>query len=95
MAEPRDGWAKMDILAKILTPVVIFGLGTWYNVNQNRATESQKVSDRIVSLVKSLSSDRVQERKAALALLQHEKAKPPIELWLNPIDLLKATSDAE
>ncbi|MEO6726327.1 MAG: hypothetical protein ABIU20_01190 [Blastocatellia bacterium] len=77
MAEPRDGWAKLDILAKVLTPVIIFGLGTWYNVNQGKQAEAQKVSDRIVSLVKSLSSDKVQERKAALALIQYEKSKHP------------------
>src|SRR5205085_11110050 len=80
IVEPRDRCAIFDILAKILTPVIIFALVTWYNLNQNKVAEAQKVSDRIVTLVKSLSSDKVQERKAALALIQYEKSKHPSEV---------------
>ncbi|MBS1788619.1 MAG: hypothetical protein JST85_12900 [Acidobacteria bacterium] len=79
MAETRtrDLWDKIDILAKIMTPVVLFALGTLYNLHQNGITESQKVADRVTSLVKSLSSDKVDERKAALALLKYERSKNP------------------
>jgi len=77
MAETRtrDKWAKIDILAKIMTPVVLFAMGTLYNMHQNRIAEAQKVADRVTSLVKSLSSDKVEEQKAALALLKYEKSK--------------------
>ena len=79
MAETRtrDLWDKVDILAKIMTPVVLFALGTLYNLHQNKITESQKVADRVTSLVTSLSSDKVDERKAALALLKYERSKNP------------------
>ena len=79
MAETRtrDLWDKVDIVAKIMTPIVLFALGTLYNLHQNRITESQKVADRVTSLVKSLSSDKVDERKAALALLKYERSKNP------------------
>lgn len=79
MAETRarDMWEKIDIVAKIMTPVVLFALGTLYNLHQNKLTESQKVADRVTSLVKSLSSDKVDERKAALALLKYERARNP------------------
>lgn len=79
MAETRtrDLWDKIDIMAKIMTPVVLFALGTLYNLHQNKITESQKVADRVTSLVKSLSSDKADERKAALALLKYERARNP------------------
>ena len=79
MAESRtrDLWDKVDIVAKIMTPVVLFALGTLYNLHQNKVTESQKVADRVTSLVKSLSSDKTDERKAALALLKYERARNP------------------
>ena len=79
MAETRtrDMWDKIDIVAKIMTPVVLFALGTLYNLHQNKLTESQKVADRVTSLVKSLSSEKADERKVALALLKYERAKNP------------------
>ncbi len=79
MAETRtrDLWDKIDILAKIATPIVLFAMGTAYNLHQSKIAESQKVADRVTSLVKSLSSDKVDERKAALALLKYEQAKDP------------------
>ncbi len=41
MAESRtrDLWDKVDIVAKIMTPVVLFALGTLYNLHQNKVTE--------------------------------------------------------
>jgi len=79
MAETRnrDLWDKIDILAKIMTPVVLFTFGTLYNMHQTRINEAQKASDRVASLVKSLSSPNVEERKTALALLNYEKSKHP------------------
>lgn len=79
MAETRtrDLWDKIDILAKIMTPVVLFTFGTLYNMHQTKINEAQKASDRVASLVKSLSSQNVEERKTALALLNYEKSKHP------------------
>lgn len=79
MAETRtrDLWDKIDILAKIMTPVVLFTFGTLYNMHQTKINEAQKASDRVASLVKSLSSPNIEERKTALALLNYEKSKHP------------------
>ncbi|MDX2042799.1 MAG: hypothetical protein SF097_16390 [Acidobacteriota bacterium] len=79
MAETRtrDLWDKIDILAKIMTPVVLFTFGTLYNMHQTRINEAQKASDRVATLVKSLSSPNIEERKTALALLNYEKSKHP------------------
>lgn len=79
MAETRtrDLWDKIDIIAKIMTPVVLFTFGTLYNMHQTKITEAQKASDRVAALVKSLSSQNVEERKTALALLNYEKSKHP------------------
>lgn len=73
----RDLWDKVDILAKIATPIVLFGLGTAYNLHQSKIAESQKVADRVTSLVKHLNSENVEERKTALVLLKYEKSKEP------------------
>lgn len=79
MAETRtrDLWDKIDILAKIMTPVVLFTFGTLYNMHQTKINEAQKASDRVMSLVKNLSSPNIEERKTALALLNYEKSKHP------------------
>src|SRR5215510_1802944 len=54
MAEPRDSWSKIDIVARsvaaIFLPVVLLIVGNWYAGQQRRAAESrlaeeQKASD--------------------------------------------------
>ncbi|MEK7830889.1 MAG: hypothetical protein AAB401_07380 [Acidobacteriota bacterium] len=95
----RDLWDKIDILAKIMTPVVLFVFGTLYNMHQNRVAESQRAADRVASLVKSLSSQNVEERKTVLALLSYESSKNPAavpeDLLLVLIQLAKTDRNAE
>lgn len=88
MPEPRDLWAKLDIIGKILTPVVIFALGTMYNWHQQKVNEAQKTAERVANLVKSLHSDKSQEKLAALALLRLERQKHPEDV---PEELLVST----
>jgi hypothetical protein len=71
MGEPRDGWAKIDIIAKALTPIMLFLLGTIYTHYQNKAAEAQKTADRVATLVKSLNSEKKEEKLAAIYLLAY------------------------
>lgn len=80
MAESRDGWAKIDILAKVLTPIMLFLLGTMYSYYQSKAAEAQKTADRVATLVKSLNSDKSDEKLTAIFLLKREKQKHPDEV---------------
>jgi hypothetical protein len=80
MPESRDAWAKLDILAKVLTPVMLFGLGTLYSHYQNKAAGAQKAQDRVATLVKSLYSEKPEERLTAIYLLKREKEKHPGEV---------------
>ena len=80
MAESRDGWAKIDIIAKGLTPIMLFLLGTMYSYYQSKVAEAQKTADRVATLVKSLNSDKADEKLTAILLLKREKQRYPEEV---------------
>jgi len=77
MPENRDWFTKVDLTAKILTPVMIFALGTMYSCRQSKVDLEQKTMDRMVSLCKSLSSSSPSEQKIALALINQQKKNYP------------------
>jgi hypothetical protein len=85
VSEKRDWYAKADLVSKILTPVVIFFLGTMYSCQQKRIDVEQKSLDRVTNLAKSLSSANAGEQKVALALITREKQLHPD---LIPTDIL-------
>lgn len=80
MPEQRDRWSKLDIIAGILTPILIFSFGTIISIQQHRSDEAQKIADRVADLVKSLNSDRPNEQLTAIALLRLEKQRHPNEV---------------
>ena len=80
MADPRDTWSKVSIVASMLTPILIFAFGTLYSVQQDRMEEAQKSADRVTTLVKDLSSDNPNEQLMAIFLLRREKQKHPEEV---------------
>ncbi len=77
MPEQRDWYDKTDLVAKILTPVVIFLLATIYSCQQKKIDVEQKSLDRVTNLAKNLSSDKPAEQKVALALITQEKQLHP------------------
>jgi hypothetical protein len=77
MTGSRDGWAKIDIIVKGLTPIMLFLLGTMYSYYQSKAAEAQKTADRVATLVKSLNSDKAGEKLTAIFLLKREKQRHP------------------
>lgn len=80
MPETRDTWSKVNIVAGVLTPLLIFVFGTVYGYQQNKAGEAQKTADRVATLVKSLHSEKPDERLTAIFLLKREREKHPEEV---------------
>src|SRR5215204_1783663 len=80
MAEQRDSWSKIQIIAGVLTPVLIAAFGSLISYQQGKASEAQKTADRVTNLVKSLHSEKSGERLTAILLLQREKQKHPDEV---------------
>jgi hypothetical protein len=80
MSEPKDGWDKVDVVAKVLIPVVVVLVASMYTKQQKAMDDSQKTADRIVTLSKSLTSPNPQEQQFAIALLRDEKKKHPADV---------------
>ncbi|MDQ1636830.1 MAG: hypothetical protein QOF62_169 [Pyrinomonadaceae bacterium] len=80
MSDSRDSWSKVDIVAGVLTPILIFAFGVMYGSRQQKADEAQKSADRVASLVKDLNSDKPKEQLMAIVLLRREKQKHPEEV---------------
>ena len=85
MREPKDWWDKTDIVAKVLVPVVVATLGATYTWQQHLKDDSQKSTDRGITLGKSLSRDNPREQQFAMVMLRNEKEKYPANV---PNDLL-------
>lgn len=77
MADLRDNWSKISIVASVLTPILLFAFGTLYSVQQDRMEEAQKSADRVTTLVKDLNSDKPNEQLMAILLLRREKQRHP------------------
>jgi hypothetical protein len=88
MAESRDAWAKTEIVAKILAPIVVFAVGTYYTYHQQEKDATEKRFDRYITLGKGLSSENPLEQKIAIVMLKVEKDKHPGEV---PDELLTIT----
>ena len=89
MTEARDGWSKIDIIAGIMTPILIAGFGTAFSWQQHKADEAQQTANRVAGLVRDLSSDRPEVKLAVLTLLSREREKHPEEV---PEVLLASTA---
>src|SRR5882672_7681058 len=79
MQESRDNWSKVDIVAKVALPVLIFLLGTMYSCHQQALNGSEKVAQNVGSYVKGLYSESPQDRQYSLMMLEYERAKHPNE----------------
>jgi hypothetical protein len=59
----------LETLAKFLTPLVIFAVGTLYTCNQDKINNEQKALDRCISLTKDLTSTSDAQQQVAIAML--------------------------
>lgn len=79
MAEERDGWAKAEVISKIISalflPIVLLGLGTWLSGQQRNAEEKRSKAEsnanRLTTMLKSLSSDSARERLLATKVTEY------------------------
>lgn len=65
----------LETIAKFLTPVVIFGVGTYYTWNQDRIEMDQKALDRCINISKDLSSNSEVQKELSIALLTDQCGK--------------------
>lgn len=65
----------LETIAKFLTPVVIFGVGTYYTWTQDRIEMDQKSLDRCINISKDLSSNSEVQKELSIALLTDQCGK--------------------
>ena len=72
----------IDIIAKLLLPLVIAVLGVTYNIIQERHNQEQLAANRATGLMRHLVSKNPEERKLAVVVITHlaEKKLVPPEL---------------
>jgi hypothetical protein len=75
MPEQRDSWSRIEIGARILTPLVIFGLGIWFNIHQQSKDAVDIRTQRYMEFGKMLSSDKALERTLALSMFEIERVR--------------------
>jgi hypothetical protein len=62
----------LEVVAKFLTPIVLFGVGTYYTCSQDAIDREQKVLDRCIGLTKDLASGGPTQQKMALAFISEQ-----------------------
>ena len=56
-------------VAKVLTPIVVFAVGSYYTCSQDRLEHEQKALDRCISLAKDLSSTSEVQKQVSISLI--------------------------
>ncbi|MFC1825558.1 hypothetical protein ACFL9T_22840 [Thermodesulfobacteriota bacterium] len=108
MANSRDGWSKIEILAKItgaiFLPIVLLVLGNWYTNQQrieneaNREREKlsdsqQRNADRVTNLLRHLASPNQRERVLAIKVSQFLAQEKQLPAELVPVLVEVASKD--
>ena len=100
MAETRDGWGKLDVLAtavgalgSIAIPVVLFVVGNQVNQRQQSDADKQLQADRVEKMIGHLASDNADERKLAVTAMEFFVSEDQLPRALLPLLLEIASSD--
>lgn len=59
----------LETLAKVLTPLVVFAVGSYYTYTQDRLEQEQKALDRCITLSKDLSSTSEVQKQISISLM--------------------------
>jgi hypothetical protein len=77
MAETRDGWGKAEViigavsaLGSIAIPVALFVVGNGLSARQQEASAKQLEADRVERMLGHLASDKPDEKKLAVRVLE-------------------------
>ena len=68
--QPRTLMSVFDATAKVLTPIVIFAIGTYYTCSKDAAEREQSALDRCYGYAKDLAKAGVAEQKMLLSFIQ-------------------------
>ena len=100
MAEIRDGWDKAQVvisavaaLGSIAIPVALFVVGNDLSERQRLASDKQVAADRVERMLGHLSSDKSDERKLTVRVLEFFVAEKQFPAELLPAVLEIASSD--
>src|SRR4051812_32412764 len=101
MAETRDGWGKAEIiigavaaLGSIAIPVALFVVGNSLSERQRQASEKQLQADRVERMLAHLASEKADEKKLAVRVLEFFVAENQFPAELLPAVVEIASTDA-
>jgi hypothetical protein len=101
MADPRDGWGKAEIvigavsaLGSIAIPVALFFVGNAFAERQRQASDRQLEADRVERMLTHLASDKADEKKLAVRVLEFFVSSHQFPAELLPALIEIASSDA-
>jgi hypothetical protein len=102
MAETRDFWGKVQILTGIVAavgslaiPVALFTVGNRISERQRSAAEKQLQADRVERMLAHLASEKPDEKKLAVRILEFFVAEQQFPGELLPAVMEIASSDAK
>jgi len=101
MPEQRDGWAKAEVISKIIAalilPLVLVALGAWLSKQQREADTTRSTAEsnanRLTTMLKSLSSDSTRERLLATKVTEYFGKNNQLPGELVPVLLEIAAKD--
>jgi hypothetical protein len=101
MADTRDGWAKAEILigavaalGSIAIPVALFVVGNSLSERQRQASDKQLQADRVERMLTHLASEKSDEKKLAVRVLEFFVAENQFPAELLPALVEIASTDA-
>lgn len=86
----------VDTFSKILWPIVVAGIGVFFNIVQFESNKQQLAADRVTSLLQHLASDNTNERKLAVTVIRDlaEREQVPPELGAALVAILSDTNES-
>jgi hypothetical protein len=100
MAETRDGWGKAEVviaalsaLGSIAIPVALFMVGKDLSERQRLASDKQVEADRVERMLAHLASDKPDEKKLAVRVLEFFVVEKQFPAELLPALVEIASSD--
>ncbi len=97
MSEPRDIWAKVDILLKAIAsvalPIALFWFGHQVTLQQAASAAANLRIERLTSLLGSLASENERERRIAIEVAGYLAKIEQLPLELVPVLITIASDD--
>jgi len=102
MGDTRDGWGKLQVLMGVVSalgsvaiPVVLFVVGNRIADRQRLAAERQLQADRVERMLAHLASEKANEKKLAVRVLEFFVSEEEFPRELLPALVEIASSDAK